>query len=95
MTASLITFQHQTIDAPLRSWKWKRMGNLENELDNSELHTAGKRQRTTAQFPKERLPDSGESYCSAKEIERIDSWWVSGKWPQEYFEQDEDTRAYL
>jgi hypothetical protein len=52
------------------------MGNLENELDNSELHTAGKRQRTTAQFPKETLPDSGESYCSAKEIERIDSWRV-------------------
>ncbi|KAF2191729.1 hypothetical protein K469DRAFT_341284 [Zopfia rhizophila CBS 207.26] len=80
--------QYRTVSPQLSGRKRKRQQELQDELRST---SAGKKPRT---HPEEA---SGVRAASRAidEINPIDYWRKEGSWPKEYFEQDDQTRAYL
>lgn len=92
MKLSLTQFSpRQTVAAPVNNRKRKRQPEPE---DNLRSVVAKKTSQAAPARPEDEI--SGVRAVSpAIEINPIDYWRKEGSWPKKYFEQDEDTRAYL
>ncbi|KAI9788165.1 MAG: hypothetical protein M1816_007211 [Peltula sp. TS41687] len=84
--------QHQTAAAPVNDRKRKRQPEPEDHLRSVVA-------KKTPQAAPARSEDGTSGVKGAspaiEEIDPIDYWRKQGSWPKKYFEQDEDTQAYL
>ncbi|KAF1995219.1 hypothetical protein P154DRAFT_349514 [Amniculicola lignicola CBS 123094] len=81
---------HRTVSARPSGRKRKRQQEFQDE---SSYTPAGKRPRTR---PKHREKSSDVRVANAIDaVNPVEYWAKEGRWPKKYFEQDDQTRAYL
>ncbi len=84
--------QHWTAAPQANDRKRKRQPEPE---DNLRSVVAKKTSQAGSARPEDETSSVKGASPAIEEIDPIDYWRKEGRWPKKYFEQDEDTRAYL
>ena len=84
--------QHQAAATPVNDRKRKRQSEPEDHLCSV---VAKRTSQAVPARPEDETSGVKGASPAIEEIDPIDYWRKEGSWPKKYFEQDEDTRAYL